>query len=101
MNTTKVTTPKGETYNVTFGKTFQTSYGLKFLLADSNDSRVQVFKEEVPMFATMLELNHVNVGCAVFIIKENHQEWELPLAPTDNEFDLDEVYGMIKRGECV
>jgi hypothetical protein len=97
----KVTNAKGDTFEVTFKKVFTTEYGLKFMLMPSDDTDVKVFKEEVPMFATMLELNHLNVGCAVFIIKENHQEWELPLAPTDNEFDLDAIYGMIERGECV
>ena len=97
----KVTNAKGDTFEVTFKKVFQTSYGLKFMLMPSDDTDVKVFKEEVPMFASMLELNHLNVGCAIFVIKENHQEWELPLAPTDNEFDLDAIYGMIERGECV
>ena len=98
----KVTNAKGETFDVTFKKVFQTSYGLKFMLMPSDDKNVAVFKEEVPMFKTMLDLNHLNVGCAVFIVREGvNDKHELPLAPTDNEFDLDAIYGMIERGECI
>ena len=98
----EIKTPRGETYHVTFKKVFATDYGLKFMLMPSDDANVKVFKDEVPMFKTMLELNHLNVGCAIFIVREGvNYKYDLPLVPTDNEFYLDAIYGMIQQGQCV
>ena len=96
-----VTNHKGKQFEVTFGKRFKTNYDLEFMLFDSNDCRVNVFREECNLFKSMLLIHHLNIGCAVFVINRNPiPNYELPIAPTDNEFDLDEIYSMVEKGEC-
>ena len=98
---TTVRNRKGVEFKVTFEKTFKTSYGLEFRLLDYHDDRVEVFKS-YPFFASPLLCHYLNVGCAIFVINEMHEfNGQLPCYPTDNEYDLDEIYMMIEKGECV
>lgn len=99
----KVTNVNGQTFEVTFDKVFRTSYGLPFKLFAFDDERIQPFKTEMNGFFNMMLVCHnANIGCCVFVINERaNYKYELPIAPTDNEYDLDEIYSMVERGECV
>lgn len=93
---------KGQTFEVTYAKEFKTNYGLRFKLFPTDDSRVQVFREELNgFFAPMLRIHELNVGCTIFVITEKPQEGDLPIYPTDNEFDLSAIYTMIEQGQCI
>lgn len=95
---------KGKTFEVTFCKEFKTDYGLRFKLFPSDLSEVQMFANDEQLgflFKPMLRIHHLNVGCAIFVINEQPREGDLPIAPTDNEYDLEEIYRMIENGECV
>lgn len=97
----KVKNYKGQEFNVEFGIPFATNYGLHFMLFPSDDSNVQVFREEMGGFyAPMLRIHELNIGCTIFVLNEQPMENELPLYPTDNEFDLHEIYKMVANGEC-
>lgn len=94
---------KGKSFKVTYAKEFKTNYGLRFKLFPSYLWEVQVFAngELGFLFKPMLQIHHLNVGCAIFVINEQPREGDLPICPTDNEYDLDEIYKMIENGECV
>ena len=95
---------KGKTFEVTFEKDFTISSGTRFRLFPSDDKRVQAFANDKNLgffFKPMLRIHHLNVGCAIFVHNECPQEGELPIVPTDNEYDLDEIYSMIENGKCV
>lgn len=95
---------KGQTFDVTYAKEFKTDYGLRFKLFPSDNKDVQAFATDARLgffFKPMLQIHHLNVGCAIFVINEKPQEGDLPICPTDNEYDLDEIYKMIENGECV
>lgn len=93
---------KGQTFEVTYAKEFKTNYGLRFKLFPSYLWEVQAFAngEMGFLFKPMLQIHHLNVGCAIFVINEQPREGDLPICPTDNEYDLSEIYQMIEKGEC-
>lgn len=95
---------KGKTFEVTFCKELKTNYGLRFKLFPSDLNEVQMFANDAELgflFKPMLQIHHLNVGCAIFVINEKPQEGDLPICPTDNEYDLDEIYTMIEQGQCI
>lgn len=95
---------KGKTFEVTFCKEFKTNYGLRFKLFPSDLNEVQMFANDAELgflFKPMLQIHHLNVGCAIFVINEQPIGGDLPICPTDNEYDLDSIYKMIENGECV
>ena len=94
---------KGQTFEVSFNKVFKTNYGLRFKFFPSDNKDVQAFVNDEMLgffFKPMLQIHHLNVGCAIFVINEKPQDGDLPICPTDNEYDLDEIYQMIEKGEC-
>lgn len=95
---------KGQTFEVEFYKEFKTNYGLRFKLFPSDLNEVKMFANDALLgnfFKPMLRIHQLNVGCAIFVINEKPRDGDLPICPTDNEYDLDEIYKMIENGECV
>lgn len=71
---------------VTLNKEFKTSYGLPFKLVGSE------YTDNFEDYDKAVARRHVaNVG--VIIVSEGE--------PLDNEYDLEEIYSMIEKGECV
>ena len=96
---------KGQTFDVTFNKEFKIEEsGLRFKLIPRDHQAVKMLTNDPQVgffYKPMLQVHQLNVGCCIFVYNEGEDKNEIPLYPTDNEFDLSAIYTMIEQGQCI